>query len=314
MALIRDFGDLQAEIVRLRNAGQLSEALDLIRREGHRFPDQAAYTYLASMRLNCELGLIDEGVRVLAEALAAGCRYPLPVLQNEQFKPLRDVAEFQRLAHHAAMRYDSELGATTPKLVVRRPASTPVGTLLVLHGNNSSTDQTAPHWEHARELRWVLAFAQSAEISWSPGLFVWNDPARARSQVLQHLAELSESVEPPHLPIVLAGFSMGALRALELAASVADRMSGVIAVGAYLPHDAAEHLAASLSIPTAIVIGERDEEGRPGSETIERGLRERGVPVRLEVVPGLGHDYPSDVARRFETALSLFSRSTSGTV
>lgn len=307
MTLIREFGDLQAEIVRLRDAGQLPEALDLIRREGHRFPDQAAYTYLARMRLNCELGHIDEAVRVLGEALAAGCRYPLPVLQSEQFGALRDLVEFQRLSHHAAMRYDSELGASQPQLVLRHPSKTPVGALLVLHGNNSSVEQTAPYWEHACELGWTLALAGSAEISWSPGLFVWNDAARARSQVLQHLAELLRSPELRPSRIVLAGFSMGALRALELAASDRERIAGVVAVGSYLPREAAEHLAGALSLPTAITVGERDMEGRPGSEMIERGLRQRGVHVRLDVVPGLGHDYPPDPARSLRAALSLFS-------
>lgn len=307
MRLIREFGDLQAEIVRLRDAGQLPEALDLIRREGHRFPDQAAYTYLATMRLSCELGHIDEAVRVLGEAIAAGCRYPLPVLQSEQFGALRDLAEFQRLSHHAAMRYDSELGASQPKLVLRHPSTTPVGALLVLHGNNSSVEQTAPYWEHACDLGWTLALARSAEISWSPGLFVWNDAARARSQILRHLAELHASADPRHLPLVLAGFSMGALRGLELAASAGDGMSGVIAVAPYLPREVSDELARTLSLPTAIIVGERDQEGRPGSETIEGGLRRRDVPVRLDVVSGLGHDYPPDPAERMSAALSLVS-------
>lgn len=292
------YQELQTEWLRLRDAGDRAAAFDLVTRAGAAFPDQAAQAFLARVRLAGELGRVDEALRIFAEALAAGCRYPLPVLRSELLAPLHEIVEFERLEHIAAMRYDAELAASKPKLVVRRPSAAPVGTLLVLHGNNSRADRTVPHWEAALELGWTLALAQSAEISWTPGMFVWNDAHRAQEQLRQHLDELGGR-------LVVAGSSMGALRALELAASEPGRIAGAIAVGPYVPKDAVGPLAEALAVPTAIIVGERDTEGRPGSESIARRLGERGVQVRLDVVAGLGHAYPPDMPQRLAAALKL---------
>jgi predicted esterase len=297
------FQELQAETMRLRDAGDVAGALALMTGEGTRFPDQAAYAYFWRMRLHCELAQLDEALRLFAEALSVGCRYPLPVLQSGQLRPLHETVEFERLAHIAAMRYDAELAASRPKLVLRHPRGTARGTLLVLHGNNSRADRTVPHWEHALELGWILALAQSAEISWTPGMFVWNDASRAREQLMQHVRELRTD----GALLAIAGYSMGALRALELAASVPDAAHGVITIAPFIPREPAEHLAAALAVPTAIVVGEHDREGRPGAETIDRGLRARGIPVRLDVVAGAGHEYPSDMGQRLEAVLPLVS-------
>lgn len=301
MGSYSSFQDLQAEAVRLRDAGAPDQALELLTAEAHRFPDHTAYAYLMRMQLNAELGRMDEALRLFAEALSAGCRYPLPVVQGPRLARLHDTVEFTRLAHIAAMRYDAELAASRPKLVLRRPAAATVGTLLVLHGNDSRADRTVPHWEHALELGWTLALAQSAEISWTPGMFAWNDAVRSREQLLHHVEELRRA--GAGAPLAVAGYSMGALRALELACSVPAVVRGALAVGPFLPRDAADRLAGALAVPTAIVVGEHDGEARPGSETVVRALRDRGVPARLDIVAGAGHAYPIDMRQRLEAAL-----------
>lgn len=286
----------------MRAAGDVAGALDLMTREADAFPDQAAYAYFWRVRLAGELGRIDEAVRVFAEALAAGCRYPLPVLRSELLTPLHEIVEFERLEHIAAMRYDAESAASRRKLVVRLPEGRDLaGMLLVLHGNNSRTDRTVPHWEHALELGWGLALAQSAEISWTPGMFVWNDPRLAHEQIVRHL----EQIGPLDVPMVIAGHSMGALRALEFARTEPGGLRAAIAVGPYLPPGAVTPLANGLGLRTVLVVGERDEHGRPGAEELASRLRERDVPVRIEIVPGLGHAYPPDMPERLDAALAF---------
>jgi len=291
------FQELQTEVYRRRDAGDRETALELLAAAGPSFPDQAAHVYLARVQLSAELGRIDEAIRVFAEALGAGCRYPLPVLRGETFAALHDIVEFERLEHIAAMRYDAELAASRPKLVVRAPSTgEPRGTLLVLHGNNSRADRTVPYWEHTLELGWRLALAQSAEISFTPGMFVWNDGAAAHSQLRRHLRDLEGRV-------MACGYSMGALRALELGASEPDRVAGVVAVGPYFPPSAVQPLAEALRVPAAIVVGRRDEHGWPGSEELARRVVAAGRRVHLDVLPGQGHGYPPDMAAALEKAL-----------
>lgn len=285
----------------MRGTGDVAGALDLMTREAGTFPDQSGYAYFWRVRLLGELGRLDEALRTFAEALAAGCRYPLPLLRSELLAPLHEIVEFERLEHIAAMRYDAEAAASRPKLVLRKPADrTPIGTLLVLHGNNSRADRTVPHWESALELGWTLALAQSSEISWTPGMFVWNDGQLAHDQLGRHLNNLVGRV-------VVAGYSMGALRALELGASEPERVAGVIAVGPYFPATAVPPLADALRVPAAIVVGRRDEHGWAGSEELARRLGAAGRRAQIAVVPDHGHAYPPDMPARLEAALAFVS-------
>lgn len=291
------FQELQSEVARLRREGDPEGALALMAAEQAGFPGQIAYAYFWRIRLASELGRVDEALRIMGEALAMGCRYPLPVLQSEMLGPLREIVEFERLAHIAAMRYDAELAASRPKLVVRRPAARPLGTLLVLHGNNSRADRTVPHWEGALTLGWTLALAQSAEISWTPGMFVWNEERLALDQVRAHAAELGE--------VVLAGYSLGALRALQHALGGAVPAMGAIAVGPFLPPEQVAALVEPRRVPTWIEVGELDGEGHAGSLALGERLRSAGVPVRVEVRPGWGHAYPPDMERVLREALGF---------
>jgi hypothetical protein len=300
------FQELQSEVDRRRDAGDRAGALELMSRECGAFPDQSAYAYFWRVRLLGELGRVEEALRTFAEALAAGCRYPLPVLRSELLAPLHEIVEFERLEHIAAMRYDAELAASRPKLVVRKPArvaataagGAAAGTLLVLHGNNSRADRTVPHWESALDLGWTLALAQSSEISWTPGMFVWNDGRLAHDQIGRHLNDLPGR-------IVAAGYSMGALRALELGASEPGRVSGVIAVAPYFPQAAVPPLSEALTVPAAIVVGRNDEHGWPGSEELARRLGAAGRRVRIVVVPDHGHGYPPNMAEGLASSLAF---------
>jgi len=294
------YQELQTEVYRRRGAGDREAALELIAERAGSFPDQAAHAYLTRIQLSAELGRIDDAIRLFGAALAAGCRYPLPVLR-EQLTPLHDIVEFERLEHIAAMRYDAELAASRPKLVLRTPrAGEPRGTLLVLHGNNSRADRTVPHWERALDLGWKLALAQSAEISFTPGMFVWNDGQLAQDQLRRHLRDLPGRV-------VVGGYSMGALRALELGVSEPKRVTGVIVVGPYFPASAVAPLAQALEVPTAIVVGRRDEHGWSGSEELTRRLVAAGRRVQITVVPDHGHAYPPNMGTVLEKALHFLA-------
>lgn len=300
------FQELQSEVARLRESGDLAGALALMAREREAFPEQAAHAYLWRAGLSASLGRVDDAVRIFAEALAAGCRYPLPALQSQALARLHEIVEFERLAHIAAMRYDAELAASRPKLVIRRPArDDALGTLLVLHGNNSRADRTVPHWEPAIGLGWRLALAQSAEISWTPGMFVWDDRAMAERDVAAHVARLrgDDDVDPRR--VVLAGYSMGALRALQLAIGGLVDARAVVVVGPYLPPAELDALVAPRDVRSWITVGERDREGHPGSVALADRLRAAGIPVHLDVRAGLGHAYPEDMEHILADALTF---------
>jgi len=308
-----EYGDLFDEIVRLREEGKPDEALALIEAEGLRFPKQTAYVHLWRMSLSVAVGRIDHAIQALDEALASGCRYPAPMLREwPAIAPLRDIVEFERLMHIAAMRYDAELAASRGTLIVERPdvIAPPRGLplLVALHGNNDTAEKSVPFWRAATARGLVLAVPGSPEIALTPGLFVWNDADRAHVHVLDQVERLvrEQRIDPER--IVLGGFSAGALRALQLAYSPALHAKAVIAVGPWIPVKEAEALASARPVRTFIAVGDQDKGGYAGSRTLTDRLSGDGVPVRLEVIPGHGHSYPpewdSTLGRAIDFALA----------
>jgi predicted esterase len=291
------YADLLEEVVRLREAGRLEDALALVEREGARFTQQLAFVHLWRVSLSVALGRIEHAIEAFAEAVAAGCRYPEPMLRDwPAIASLHDIVEFERLAHIAALRYDAELGASHPTLIVERPdAVAPVQglpLLVVLHGNNRTAEATVPEWTAAIRKGFVLAVPGSAEIALTPGLFVWNDGERAQRDVIGHVERLvrEQRVDPER--VVVAGFSAGSLRALQLAYGPGIHARAAIAVGPWIPIDEVDALASARPVRTFIAVGDRDRGGYAGSVALAERLREQEIPVRLEVIPGHGHDLP----------------------
>jgi poly(3-hydroxybutyrate) depolymerase len=259
------------------------------------------------MSLAVGLGRIDHALEAFAEAVAAGCRYPEPMLHEwPAIGPLHDLVEFERLAHIAALRYDAELGASHPACIVERPdvvapvAGLPL--LVVLHGNNSTAERTMPFWRSATERGWLVAGLGSAEIALTRGLFVWNDGERAQRDVIAAVERLVHEQRVDQRRIVLAGYSAGALRALQIAYGGPLHAIGVIAVAPWLPLPEVEALVAATPVPTFIAVGDRDKGGYEGSRALAARVGDR---VRLEVLPGQGHEYPPDVRAVIGDALAF---------
>jgi predicted esterase len=108
---------------------------------------------------------------------------------------------------------------------------------------------------------------------------------------------------------VLAGFSMGALQALALVITRRVRVSGVLSVGAYLPH-IREFRPLIESGNTAgvrfyLVVGAQDPSGYDGAKQLATELERAGVDVVLDARADLGHAYPPDMDETLRRALTF---------
>ena len=294
-----EYGELLDEVARLRRDGKPAEALALVEAEGPQFPRQIAYVHLWRMSLSVTLGRFDHAIQALDESLAAGCRYPAPMLRDwPAIAPLHDIVEFERLMHIAAMRYDAELAAVRRTLLVERPdlVAPPSGLplLIALHGNNDTAEATLPFWRGATKKGVVVAVPGSAEIALTPGLFVWNDADRAHMDVIDHVERLVHEQRVDPTRIVLGGFSAGAWRALQLAYSPALHARAAVVVAPWLPLKEVDALVGARPVRTFIAVGDRDKAGFEGSRVLAERLDASGIPVHLKTYPGLGHAYPRD--------------------
>jgi phospholipase/carboxylesterase len=184
--------------------------------------------------------------------------------------------------------------------VRRAKAGAPI--LVALHGRGASSDDLAPLGELvAPDHAWVFPDAPRAWPKDGPTYGrCWYDSGPERKQeIAESRAMLSAALAEARAalgggPIVLMGFSQGALMTLDTGLREPSPAALLIALSGYLEED----LGGRESPPTLVVHGSEDdvvpvEKGRDAHARLEA----RGVPVTYMEVP-MAHEITPAVVRR----------------
>lgn len=300
------FDQFAATVFELFARQAYAEALAIIEREAHRYPEVADRPLFWQACIYCTMGQPDRALQVLQEGVRAGLWWnDRQLLGDNDLAPLHGRPAFDELVAVCRERLAAARESARPMLDEYLPEQRPAPLLAILHGNDGSNWLTRPHWAPAVAEGWHLALAQSSQV-WSPSGFVWNDREKARSELQAHLAQLG--ADPGRT--VLGGFSRGAGTALWLALTGAVPARGFVAVAPALPQLVQEagqwaHAAVARGVRGYILIGEEDSQFLPQVQEAVALLRSRGMACELDVRPGLGHDYPEDFAAVLRRALAF---------
>ncbi|MDQ6859222.1 MAG: hypothetical protein M3Z65_09530 [Chloroflexota bacterium] len=309
------FTDLHSALGVLRARGETAAALALLSQHADAFDRHRALIYLSEAELLAESGRPTDAFEVLDRALAHGCRYRREWLKtNPRLTSVVALAGFSEFASRSQSRWDAAVAESKPGLTLLMPQGAAPSSgrpiLVVLHGNNSSMAETVPFWSSAADHGWITAVLQSSEPGATPGAFTWNDRDKTDQEVRMHLEAISRDVHVDEGAIVLAGFSMGALQAVALVITGRVRAHGVVPIAAWLPHigeftSLANSGKASIR-PTYVVIGSEDPSDL-GAKQLVALVSRHGGRAHLDERPGLGHEYPNDMASTLVRALAFVS-------
>lgn len=103
--------------------------------------------------------------------------------------------------------------------------------------------------------------------------------------------------------IVLGGFSQGATRSLDLGMHHPERFCGIVSVGGEFMSLAVDPESDLRKLPRFYLMVGANDRRASCNELARRELECAGITVKLEVFPGLGHDFPRDRVRELATAL-----------
>ncbi len=297
------FADLQNQVVELYSEGAFAEALALVEREAHRFPERREALAYFRLCLTARTGDRDGAIGVLGDALDQGLSFSESVLrEDEDLAVLQGSPAFEELVARSGAAYALRLSETEPTLLVVEPAPAkeePAKLLFALHGNNSRAEDAREHWAPAADHGWLVALPQSAE----PGFDgrVWNDREHARSQLTAQLEELRSRHAFDPDQVVLAGFSRGAELAMWLALTGELPARGFIAVApSPNPLDFYTDAIArgrERGVRGFILVGARDTAFRDRGLALGNHLRDQGLACSLAEIPDVGHACPSHFAR-----------------
>ncbi len=302
------FEELNQQINESFAAGTFAAGMELLDREGSRFPDQAPAIQYWRMCLAARLDDTALLFRLMDETVSGGRWYAERLWRlSPSFAPLQGQPDFERLvAKHAQAQVAGRAGLMTlsPETAAP-PAGWPL--LLALHGNMSSPREEVAFWRAVVEGGWFLAQPESSQQMWAGGA-VWDDRDTAVPEVQAHYRELVEKQPVDGQRALIAGFSMGGQLALRLALSQSLPVCGFIAVGPYLPDleewQALVEGAQGRGLRGYIIAGEKDETiPHDTLHTLAEWLNAHGTPCRMEELPGVGHGLGPELREHLERAL-----------
>ncbi|MEV6417044.1 alpha/beta hydrolase [Kribbella sp. NPDC051718] len=264
---------------------------------------------LAHLRA-CLLGSLHETTEALTslqQASAAGAWWAEEILtEDDDLAALQYLPAFQSLV---ALSRDRRIASEDPPLI-QLPAwpSDPAqaagagagrracGVVVALHGAGQRARHAMRDWAGVLELGYALVGVESSQLM-SPMYRTWPDPGEAAKDIARALDQLP--VQLRDLPLIAAGFSAGGRVALNWAVE-ADPVpvSGAVVLAPAL-RGVPEKAKNALS-PASILIGTADDL----LEVVDdAGEQLAGLGFTVDRLPGLGHEFPQDLATRLKGLL-----------
>jgi predicted esterase len=300
--------EIEQQYDHLAATGAYAEALALVTRSAHLFPDYAQKVVF-SWRISMASKLNDQAqaLLLLSEAVQAGYWYS-GLRTDPNYQILHDLPEFERLVDLCEERRLQAMLSAEPVIKSYPPSQSqpPYPLLLALHGANATAEVS--HWSAGLAHGWFLGLPQSSQI-FAPGTYTWNDWDWALQEVPQRFSSLCAEfpIDPQH--VVLAGFSQGGGLAAWLALSRRIMVRGVVLVSPFLPD--VSHLVPLLeSNPSSglrayLVAGQRDGYCLEVALALAELLPCYGIACKLDIYADLEHAFPVDFEPKLPEALDF---------
>lgn len=275
--------------------GKYADALAVAEKLAGEYPEQDPRTAFWLICLQNMTGQSEKALRSFSDALARGVWWAeFRMRGDSDLNSLQGNPEFERLVKLSEeMHLQADVNAK-PGLFVHQPEGKgPFPLLIALSPRGGSAELDFRNWKSALKLGWMLALPQSSQLA-SPLSFVWDDREKALNEIVAHVNALVKEYAIDPNRIVIAGFSQGAARAIELVMSQKVKSHGFIAVvPGPLDLVELEGWAASGEGRGVLISGGKDPRYEMFVQ-IKEMFTKHNIPLMFENYPEMGHQIPND--------------------
>lgn len=186
------------------------------------------------------------------------------------------------------------------------PADKPVACVVVLHPFGGTAEWIVERWKGAAKKLGVLVVAPRAVIPQGQG-FRWQDADLTDKIVMKALDYAKAKHKIDDKKIVISGFSEGGAMTFVMAMRHGDVFCGAIPVGGVMsdPLVGWDEIKKRKLPRFVIMIGDQEPKASlDNNREAVKKLEDAGAKTKLNIYPGLGHDFPKDTEKELSEAVS----------
>lgn len=306
MSGVEEFFKESEPLFQFYQEGRFTDALAVAEKLAVDFPTYGAKTYFWQVCLLCMAGQREQALRVFDEALSDGLWWSEGQLRSDSdLTSLQGDPEFEQLVVLSKERHLQAQSASSPNLFVHEPdGKGPLPLLVVLHARGSSPELDVHFWKSAVKHGWILAMPQSSQLA-SPLAYLWDDREKAQSEIVEHVHALIETYSVDVNRIVIAGFSQGAARAMQIVMNGLVKSRGFLAVvPGMIEDDELNGWSNSNNTRNVLIAGGRDSRHEM-FERVRKTFEEKGIPLMFRKYPEMAHDFPNDFDDALQQGLNF---------
>ncbi len=274
------------------------------------YPSRAGVVYNYAYTMKNLMGDSLGAVQLMEEAAEKGYwADPHQLERDPDFSNLLDDPRFKAVLRKYSNLAEKSRKTQKPILVTLEPEkgtfdnSRKMPIVIALHGNTETVDDSMDKWKFMAEKGWIVALPQSSQIS-MPNAYVWNDFTVAKEEIKSHYKTLKGKYPIDEDKVLIAGFSKGGALAATLCFEQVIPCRRFVLMGPYLqnPSELEEKIVrfSSGEGKGYLIVGENDVDCINGTRDLFNLLKRNNIQCRIDIVPNLAHEYPSDFQEMFE--------------
>lgn len=314
----QDLAEFRRKVYDLYLEGKYSEALKIAEEAYARFKDEVSETSYWLACLNSVLHKEDKAIEILESSLNAGTWWPPKQLEMEKdLTPLKNREEFKEILEKCYQILEEKQKESKPEKLVFYPDNfderRKYPLLVALHVKGGNAEESSKHWKHVLKRGYILLVPQSSQL-FGPKRYCWDDWDKSKNEVLSHINEIEGSHNIDEDSIVIAGASQGASVAIidlvvgDTPLNLKKCIAVFPAVDDLLFYIHLLESGARRGVKGYILSGEKDY-FLENTKKLYQEMVKAGIQCKLTIVPGLGHDFPSNFDDYIDEALDYLTKS-----
>lgn len=231
------------------------------------------------------------------------------LLQEPDLKPLHGDSQFNMIVRRSEKLRMEAMHHVKPRLEVFLPRAASQGakfpTMVTLHGRSGNALEHSKRWRSLTVSGIICAVPQSGQV-FQKGMYCWDDAETAEKEVDEAFRKLIDSYPTEAAQMMTGGFSQGGAVAVRMALERRPvKIKGFVAVSpAFREIDSLVQMirrGVRVGLKGYLFTGENDP-SRTRIEELHHKMVGEGLPCKLAVEPGVGHDYPRNFRLRLASA------------